>query len=172
MELKITKQEQNPLFNRKEIEAVITSEKAPSNEEVAKKLAEKLSAEPGSLRILGIKGKFGSREFTVRANIYSSKEERDSTEQLTKKEKAQEAKVSEKSEPEEAEKPKEAPAEEKPAEAAPAPEKPAEETKTPAEETIGLNPVEEAKKAEAEKAKEDKKEKEKTEEEKQLENPK
>jgi ribosomal protein S24E len=153
MEFKITKEEQNPLFNRKEIEGMISSNIAPSNEEVAKKLAEKFSTEPGALRIIDIKGKFGSKDFTVRANVYPSKEERDNTEQLTKKEK-------------EAEKPK--PEAEKPAEEA----APAEPAKSPAEEAIGMNPVEEAKAAEEKKADEDKKEKEKTEEEKQLENQK
>ena len=150
MELEILKEQQNPLFNRKEVYAKVKADSVPSKEEVAKALAEKYKVEPNALRVLDVQGKFGVKEFTITANVYSSNEERDKLEQLSKKER-------------EREKSKEEPA---PTEAAPAP---AETEKVPSEEEAGINAVEEAKEIEEKKAEEDKKEKEKTEEEKALE---
>jgi ribosomal protein S24E len=144
MELKITTEEQNPLFNRKEIIATIKAESLPTRQEVIKSLSEKYSVPNDALRVLNIKGKFGDKEFTVRAHVYSSKEERNKYEKLSKKEKN-------------AEKPK--PAEEKPTEA-PAEEK--KEEPKPEEKT----PVSEAKKLEEKKEEEGKKEKDKSKEEK------
>jgi ribosomal protein S24E len=165
MDLKITKEEQNPLFNRKRVEATLVSNSAPKKQEVIEALSKKYSVPENALRILDIKGNFGSNEFIIRANVYPSSEERDNVEKLSKKDIELEKK---KAEP--AEKPEST--EEKPAEETKEPEKteekPAEE-KTPAEESIGVNPVEEAKKVEEKKQEEDKKEKEKTEEEKNLE---
>ena len=142
MNINIIDEKQNPLFNRKEISAIVKENIIPSKIELAKELSEKYSVPTNAIRILDIKGKFGVKEFKLRANIYPSNEERDKIERLTKKEK-------------EAEKPKEVPKEEAPVEAP---------KETPAEEAIGLNPVEEAKKVEEKK--EDKKEKEKSKEEK------
>ena len=122
MELKITKEEQNPLFNRKEIIATLLSDSSPKKQEVIKSLSEKYSIPENALRVLDIKGGFGIKEFTIRAHIYTSDEERDKYENLTKKEKE-----AEKPKPVE-EKPTEAPAEEKPAEEKPE-EKPVVETK-------------------------------------------
>ncbi len=158
MNLKIIKEQQNPLFNRKEIEAIIQDEVIPSKKQVAELLSKKYSVPVDSLRVLEIQGKFGSKDFILKANIYKSKEERDRIEILTKKEIEEEKKASE-AKPESKESETQSQQET---------EKSAEE-KVPAEEAIGLNPVEEAKKAEAKKAEEDKKEKDKTEEEKQLE---
>ena len=87
MELKITKEEQNPLFNRKEIIAMVKAESLPTRQEVIKSLSEKYSVPDNALRVLDIKGKFGDKEFTIRAHVYSSNEERDKYEKLTKKEK-------------------------------------------------------------------------------------
>ena len=86
MEFKITKEEQNPLFDRKEVIATIKSESIPKREEVIKYLSEKYSIPSDALRVLDIKGKFGDKEFTARGHVYSSKEERDKYEKLTKKE--------------------------------------------------------------------------------------
>lgn len=157
MEIEITEQKENALFNRKEIKAKIKSESTPSKDEVKKIIAEKLSSPEDGIRIMYIKGKFGVKEFEVSAHVYDSKEQRDATEKMSKKEQEAEAKAAPAPEAP-AEQPAEAPKEETPAEPA-----------VPAEKEIGHNPVEEAKEAEAEKAEEDKKEKEKTEEEKQAE---
>jgi len=155
MELKILNESQNPLFNRKEVFASTESSITPSNDEVLTALAEEYSVEKNAIRIDHIKGKFGSNEFTITANVYPSNEERDNVEKLTKKEKETEKKAAE-----EAAKPAE---EEKPAEEVP------KEEPVPAVEETGSNPVEEAKKVEEKKAEEDKKEKDKTPEEKQTE---
>jgi len=155
MELKILKESQNPLFNRKEVFASVEESKIPSNEEVIAALSEKYSVEKNAIRVKNIASKFGSNEFTITANIYPSNQERDNVEKLTKKEKETEKKAAEL-----AAQPVE---EEKPAEEAP------KEEPIPAVEETGSNPVEEAKKVEAENAEEDKKEKDKTPEEKQSE---
>ena len=144
MEVKIISEQQNPLFNRKEIQGEIKSDIAPSKQEILDNLSKKYSIPRNAIRILDIKGKFGTKDFSMRANVYPGQEERDNVEKLSKKEKESEAKAS-------------APVEE---------EKPSEEPKTPAEETIGHNPVEEAKKIEEKKQEEDKKEKDKSQEEK------
>jgi len=159
MELKITKEEQNPLFDRKEIIATLVAESLPKRQEVIKSLSEKYSLPIDALRVLDIKGKFGEKEFIIRAHIYPSNEERDKYEKLTKKEKE-----AEKSKPVE---PKgnadETSAKEKPE------EKPTEEVKTPVESQESADvktPAEEAKKIEEQREEEDKKEKDKSKEEK------
>jgi ribosomal protein S24E len=151
MELKIIKEEQNPLFNRKEIITTLIAESLPKRQEVIKSLSEKYSVPVNALRVLSIRGKFGNKEFTINAHIYPSNEERDKYERLTKKEIQAEEKLAE------------APVEEKPVET---PTEKLEEIKTPTEETIGINPVEEAKKVEEKREEEDKKEKDKSQEEK------
>ena len=155
MELKIIKEEQNPLFNRKEIIASLSSDSSPKKQEVVDYLSKKYSVPLNALRVLNIKGAFGTKEFTIRAHIYPSNDERDKYEKLTKKEKE-----SEKPKPAEAapetktenvsetkEKPAEVPVEEKPAEEKKE-EKPVVETKE--------EPTPEEDKKEKEKSKEEK----------------
>ena len=77
MDLKILKESQNPLFNRKEVFASVESKINPSNEEVITALSEKYSVEKNAIRINHIKSKFGSNEFTITANVYPSNKERD-----------------------------------------------------------------------------------------------
>jgi ribosomal protein S24E len=135
MEIKITNEQQNPLFNRKEVFGTVNASSSPTKDEVAKELASKFKVETTALRVLDVKGKYGSQEFTVRANIYPTQEERNKVEKLTKKEKEAEAKAAEPA-PEEAAPAEnaEAPASEEPAaEEAPKEEAPAAEEK-PAEE--------------------------------------
>lgn len=92
MEIKIIKEEKNPLFNRKEILAELSSSSTPKKDEVINVISEKYSVPAEALRILKIKGNFGESIFSITAHIYSSKEERNKYERLTKKEKAAEAK--------------------------------------------------------------------------------
>jgi len=149
MDIKITNEQENPLYKRKEIFGTITDKSTPSKTDVAKFLSEKYSVPSNALRVLEIQGKFGTNEFFMRANIYPSVEERDDIEKMSKKEKDQEAKANE-----------------KPVEEAPAEEAPAKAEQIPAVEETGSNPVEEAKEAESKEAEEDKKEKDKPAEEK------
>lgn len=87
MKLKINEEKQNPLFNRKEIEGEIQAEIVPKKQEVIGELSKKFSVQEDAIKIKGIKGKFGTKIFKIKANIYTSKEERDGIEVKTKKEK-------------------------------------------------------------------------------------
>lgn len=105
MKLKITEEKENKLFNRKEIEGFIESDATPSRQDVAKLLAEKFSVPAENIKIKKITGKFGAKVFDIEANIYSSKEEKDSIELKKKKDGGAEKKADE---TEEAAKPEEA----------------------------------------------------------------
>lgn len=86
MELKITEEKENALFNRKEIKGFIDSEVVPSRTETSKILSEKFKVPLENIKIKKIVGKFGSKTFNVEANIYSSKQDKDSIELKKKKE--------------------------------------------------------------------------------------
>ena len=81
MELKTIQEKENKLFNRKEIQASIESEITPSNSDIEKLISEKFSTQIENIKIKKISGKFGSKTFTVLANIYASKEDKDKIEQ-------------------------------------------------------------------------------------------
>ena len=93
MELKITHEIQNPLFDRKEITGTLNTKSIPQRQEILKVLAKEYSVTPESIRVLSIKGSFGSDEVITKANIYASKEQRDQYEKLTKREQEAEAKL-------------------------------------------------------------------------------
>ena len=95
MELKIIDKKDNPLFNRKEIEASISAEVTPDKQAVRKLISEKLSAIPEAIKLKGIHGKFGSKNFTIRANVYDSIEDKEKIEPKSKKEKEEEKKAAE-----------------------------------------------------------------------------
>ena len=92
MELKITEEKENALFNRKEIKGFIDSEVVPSRIETSKILSEKFKVPWENIKIKKIVGKFGSKTFSVEANIYSSEQDKDSIELKKKKEKEPEKK--------------------------------------------------------------------------------
>ncbi len=119
MELKITEEKENKLFNRREIKGSLESNATPSRQDTSKLLAEKFSVPPENIKIKKITGKFGSRTFDIEANIYSSEQEKDSIELKKKKDSRAEKKTEETEEtPKTAEAEKQASA-----------EKPAEETR-------------------------------------------
>jgi len=93
MELKITEEKENALFNRKEIKGFIDAEVVPSRTETSKILSEKFKVPWENIKIKKIVGKFGSKTFSVEANIYSSKQDKDSIELKKKKEKESEKKA-------------------------------------------------------------------------------
>ena len=80
MDIKISEEKKNPLFNRKEILASTNSEKVPSKVELTKIISEKLSSPEENIIIKKISGKFGSKTFNIIAFIYDSKEIKDATE--------------------------------------------------------------------------------------------
>jgi len=82
---KILEQKENPLFKRKEVEVSVDSEITPSHTEVEKLISEKFSTEIENIKIKKIHGKFGSKNFLISAKIYESQEEKDRTEQKSKK---------------------------------------------------------------------------------------
>lgn len=83
----IIKETENPLFKRKEIELEVQAEVTPSYVDVKKMLVKKFSVKLDTIRIKKIHGSFGSKTFLITANIYNTKEDRDSTEHFSKKEK-------------------------------------------------------------------------------------
>ncbi len=85
MELKEIKKHENPLFNRKEIVVVVESSSSPKITEVEQSLSEKYSLPVENIRVKTIKGHFGSNQFSITANIYSSKEEKEQTEVVARK---------------------------------------------------------------------------------------
>ena len=85
MDIEITNEEDNSLFNRKEITGKVKVESSPQREDVMEALAEKYSTSLDNIKVKGIKGSFGSSEFKVEANIYSNKEEKETTENKKKK---------------------------------------------------------------------------------------
>jgi len=85
MELNIIDETENSLFNRKEITASIKTDSSPQRYDVMQKLAEKYSTDLDNIKIKGIKGNFGSNEYKVEANVYSTKEEKENVEGKKKK---------------------------------------------------------------------------------------
>jgi ribosomal protein S24E len=86
MEIKDIHEIKNLVFDRKELQAIIISENSPSNKEVITLLSKKLSVPEEGIKLKGIYGKFGSKEFKIKANIYKSKEDKNKIERKTKKE--------------------------------------------------------------------------------------
>jgi len=85
MELNITNETENLLFDRREIYGNIKANSTPSRIEVTKALAEKFSTSEENIKIKKIEGKFGAQTFDVEANIYTSKENKDKVEIKKKK---------------------------------------------------------------------------------------
>ncbi len=92
----ILKEKENPFFNRKEIEGSIKAEITPKIIEAEEILSSKFSTPVENIKIKNVTGRFGSKEFIITANIYSSKEEKEKTEPKSKKKGAE--KVAEKKE--------------------------------------------------------------------------
>ncbi len=86
MTLKILHEKINLLFNRKEVKATIESEKTPSHVEILELLSKKFNSSPENIKIKKIGGNFGVKNFSIEANIYNSKEEKDIVELKKKKE--------------------------------------------------------------------------------------
>ncbi len=89
---KILQKKENPLFNRKEIQVNIESEVTPNKLDTEKLISEKFSTGIENIKIKKILGKFGSKTFTIIANIYNSEENKNKTEKKSKKDKVGEKK--------------------------------------------------------------------------------
>jgi len=91
-EIKIIQEIENPLFSRKEIQFEIDSEITPSHEEIIKLISEKFSTDASKIKIHKIEGKFGVKKFLIIVDIYNSKEDKESYEIKTKKQREAEKK--------------------------------------------------------------------------------
>ena len=83
--IKILQEKENSLFNRKEIQLSVEAEITPNHEDIKKLISEKFSTKIENIKIKKISGKFGSKTFTITANIYSSEEDKNKTEPKLKK---------------------------------------------------------------------------------------
>jgi len=90
-DLKIIKQRENPLFNRKEMKISIETNIAPKMKEAEEFVAKEFSSHVDNIKIRKIKGRFGSNTFIITVNIYNSKEDKDKMEK-SKKTKTEEKK--------------------------------------------------------------------------------
>ena len=81
----ILNEKENPFFNRKEIEISIETEVTPKIKEAEEFISKKVSTSPENVKIKKIKGQFGSKEFIINANVYSTKEEKEKVESKSKK---------------------------------------------------------------------------------------
>jgi len=75
METKLLQTTENPLFSRKEVQLMIKDSITPSKEVAMEVVAKELKSKPELVRIRKIDAKFGSNEFVVIADVYSSQEE-------------------------------------------------------------------------------------------------
>jgi ribosomal protein S24E len=83
--INIVIENENPLFNRREIEGVISASVAPKRTDVAEAPSKKFSSPVENIEVETIEGRFGSSEFLIVARIYKSKEDREATELRSKK---------------------------------------------------------------------------------------
>jgi ribosomal protein S24E len=78
----------NPLMNRREIKFKVTDLSVPPSMDAARKIiSEKFSAAEENVHISKVAGKFGSKGFTIIANIYGSAPERERFHLINKKQK-------------------------------------------------------------------------------------
>ncbi len=71
--MKVLKQNENPLFSRKEVAVLVERVDAtPSRDELLKQLSEFFKASPDTIVIDAITQKFGERQAIVNAKIYSN----------------------------------------------------------------------------------------------------
>jgi len=107
--IKVINETDNPLFKRKEVELEVISETNPSKSDVDKMLSIRYNSSPDKIRIKKIDSKFGSKVFTVTANIYDTREDMFKTERFSKKEKEKIKKAEEAPVPAEESKPEPTP---------------------------------------------------------------
>ena len=82
----------NPLFDRKEIRMKITVDTPPKKDEAIKMIADKFSVPEENIHLEKVEEKFGTKNFTLIADIYNSKEEKENVNKINKKKKAAKAK--------------------------------------------------------------------------------
>ena len=93
MELGIVNEKENPLFSRKEIGFSVEAESVPSRAEIRESISKKFSVDLDAIKIKGIYGGFGSKNFKIEANVYKTKEDLEKVERKFKKDAKGEAVV-------------------------------------------------------------------------------
>lgn len=95
MELKVTKEQKQPLLKRVYVEAELhfPGKATPSNADVAKALADRMSSAADAIAVRHIFTDFGKNEACVEAFVYESKDLLDKTEAKHKDKKAAAAPV-------------------------------------------------------------------------------
>ena len=86
MEIKIVKELENPLFSRKEVHVSVEDALTPSLIEARKIVAEQFKSDEALVRVRKVDTRFGSKVFTIIADIYSSVEEFNRVVKKTKQE--------------------------------------------------------------------------------------
>lgn len=82
----IKKEQENPLFKRKEVKVLVEGDVNPKISEAAHIVSEKYKVSIENIKIRNVKGKFGRNTFLIEANLYESKEEKERNEVKSKKE--------------------------------------------------------------------------------------
>ena len=93
MKIKSAQETENTLFNRKEVEAIVEADITPKMSEALQLISDKYSMPQDNIKVKGVYGKFGSKEFKVIANVYKTKQDKEKTEVKTKQEKEAEKKA-------------------------------------------------------------------------------
>jgi ribosomal protein S24E len=101
--MEIIKENKNPLFKRREVGIKFDYSSVPSHSEAKKMISERFNCKEELIRIKKIDSKFGSKEFTILANIYDSIEEFNRVVKKTKQEIDAEKKAKEERKAKEAE---------------------------------------------------------------------
>ena len=91
MEAKVIKENQNPVFNRKEVELLVFLDATPKTKEAEEIIAKQFSSNQENVKIKKISGQYGVKKFSILANIYASKEAKDKIEIKPSKEKKSKA---------------------------------------------------------------------------------
>lgn len=119
--MKIIKDFNNKLYNRREIEFSLESNITPSYKEIRDLIIKEFLVDKEVIKINLIKGRFGTNDFLIKVHIYDTKDDLIRTEKKSKKEIELEKKDAEAEKPAEEESPEEpideAPKEEKKEEA-------------------------------------------------------
>jgi small subunit ribosomal protein S24e len=88
--MELIEEKQNSLLNRKELKLNISElESLPSMDAAKKMVSENFSVPEENIHIDRIAGKFGSKGFTISANIYNSGSEREKFHVIKKKQKGE-----------------------------------------------------------------------------------
>ena len=83
--MEIKKDIKNELFQRREIQMIVESDKTPSFAEASKLFSEQFKAPEENIMVENVKGKFGRQTFLLKASIYDTKELKDASfKRLTK----------------------------------------------------------------------------------------